>query len=168
MRVLVIEDDAALNGILAKRLAEEGHSMDCCFDGRDGLDYAEAARGGDTGGRRRVACRVQSAPAVDAVRSHPARQPVRRARLRMPHDDDVGIHGVESERRVFERLALLHARRAHGDVDHFRAQILRRRFERSARAGGVFVKQRDDRPVFQFRKGFFTRGDYIVIFVRTV
>ena len=43
MRVLVIEDDAALNGILAKRLAEEGHSVNCCFDGRDGLDYAEAA-----------------------------------------------------------------------------------------------------------------------------
>ena len=34
MRILVIEDDAALNGILAKRLAEEGHSVDCCFDGR--------------------------------------------------------------------------------------------------------------------------------------
>ena len=43
MRILVIEDDAALNGILAKRLMEEGHSVDCCFDGRDGLDYAEAA-----------------------------------------------------------------------------------------------------------------------------
>ena len=43
MRILVIEDDAALNGILAKRLAEERHSVDCCFDGRDGLDYAEAA-----------------------------------------------------------------------------------------------------------------------------
>ena len=28
---------------LAKRLTEEGHSVDCCFDGRDGLDYAEAA-----------------------------------------------------------------------------------------------------------------------------
>ena len=25
----VIEDDVALNGILAKRLAEEGHSVDC-------------------------------------------------------------------------------------------------------------------------------------------
>ena len=33
MRVLFIEDDVALNGILAKRLAEEGHSVDCCFDG---------------------------------------------------------------------------------------------------------------------------------------
>ena len=30
MRVLVIEDEAALNGILAKRLTEEGHSVDCC------------------------------------------------------------------------------------------------------------------------------------------
>ena len=29
MRVLVIEDDAALNRILAKCLAEEGHSVDC-------------------------------------------------------------------------------------------------------------------------------------------
>ena len=36
MRILVIEDDVALNGILAKRLAEEGHSVDCCFDGQDG------------------------------------------------------------------------------------------------------------------------------------
>ena len=43
MRVLVVEDDAALNGILARRLSEEGHSVDCCLDGRDGLDYAEAA-----------------------------------------------------------------------------------------------------------------------------
>ena len=43
MRVLVIEDDVALNGILAKCLSGVGHSVDCCFDGRDGLDYAEAA-----------------------------------------------------------------------------------------------------------------------------
>ena len=43
MRILVIEDDAALNGILTKRLREEGHSVDSCFDGQEGLDYAEAA-----------------------------------------------------------------------------------------------------------------------------
>lgn len=36
MRILVIEDDVALKGILAKRLAEEGHSVDCCFDRQDG------------------------------------------------------------------------------------------------------------------------------------
>ena len=39
MHVLVVEDDAALNGILARLLSEEGHSVDCCLDGRDGLDY---------------------------------------------------------------------------------------------------------------------------------
>ena len=39
MRILVIEDDVALNGILAKRLAEEGHSVDCCFDGQDEKYY---------------------------------------------------------------------------------------------------------------------------------
>lgn len=43
MRILVIEDDDALNRIITKRLMEEGHSVDRCFDGRDGLDYAEAA-----------------------------------------------------------------------------------------------------------------------------
>lgn len=43
MRILVIEDDTALNRIIVKRLMEEGHSVDTCVDGRDGLDYAEAA-----------------------------------------------------------------------------------------------------------------------------
>ena len=43
MRILVIEDDAALGGIMSKRLTEEGYCVDCCLDGQDGLDYAGAA-----------------------------------------------------------------------------------------------------------------------------
>ena len=36
MRIVGIEEDVALNGIRAKGLAEEGHSVDCGFDGQDG------------------------------------------------------------------------------------------------------------------------------------
>lgn len=42
MRILVIEDDAALHRIISKRLKEAGHSVDDCFDGEEGLDYAES------------------------------------------------------------------------------------------------------------------------------
>ncbi|MDD3228968.1 MAG: response regulator transcription factor [Oscillospiraceae bacterium] len=42
MRILVIEDDTALNRIISKRLKEAGHSIDSCFDGEDGLAYAES------------------------------------------------------------------------------------------------------------------------------
>ncbi|WKY45093.1 response regulator transcription factor [Eubacteriaceae bacterium ES2] len=44
MRLLVIEDDKALNDIIAKRLKEEGHIIDKCFDGSSGLDYAQAMK----------------------------------------------------------------------------------------------------------------------------
>lgn len=42
MRILVIEDDASLHRIISKRLKEAGHSVDDCFDGEEGLDYAES------------------------------------------------------------------------------------------------------------------------------
>jgi DNA-binding response OmpR family regulator len=44
MRLLIIEDDKALNDIIAKRLKEEGHIIDKCFDGSSGLDYAQAMK----------------------------------------------------------------------------------------------------------------------------
>ena len=42
MRILVIEDDPVLHHILSKRLKEEGHSVDDCYDGEAGFDYADA------------------------------------------------------------------------------------------------------------------------------
>ncbi|WP_019910937.1 response regulator transcription factor [Paenibacillus sp. HW567] len=42
MRILVIEDDTALHRILSKRLKEVGHSVDGCYDGEEGLNYARA------------------------------------------------------------------------------------------------------------------------------
>lgn len=42
MRILVIEDDASLNRLIAKHLREAGYAVDCCFDGEEDLSYMEA------------------------------------------------------------------------------------------------------------------------------
>ncbi|MBE7037095.1 MAG: response regulator transcription factor [Ruminococcaceae bacterium] len=41
MRLLVVEDEKDLNRVLSKRLANEGYSVDSCFDGEEALDYIE-------------------------------------------------------------------------------------------------------------------------------
>ena len=43
MRLLLVEDDQALQEILAKRLVQEGYAVDACGDGNEGLDFALAA-----------------------------------------------------------------------------------------------------------------------------
>ena len=42
MRILVIEDDQALGRIICKHLREEGHAVDSCDHGDDGLIYIES------------------------------------------------------------------------------------------------------------------------------
>ncbi|MHB1454898.1 MAG: response regulator transcription factor [Saccharofermentanales bacterium] len=43
MRLLLVEDEADLRNITAKRLTAEGYSVDSCENGADALDYALAA-----------------------------------------------------------------------------------------------------------------------------
>ena len=43
MRLLLVEDDAALREILARRLGQEGYAVDACGDGNEGLEYALSA-----------------------------------------------------------------------------------------------------------------------------
>ena len=43
MRILVVEDDLALQRIIAKRLREIGYIVETCSTGTDGLDYARSA-----------------------------------------------------------------------------------------------------------------------------
>ena len=38
MRLLYAEDEPDLNRIVTKKLAEEGFSVDSCFDGREAID----------------------------------------------------------------------------------------------------------------------------------
>jgi two-component system, OmpR family, response regulator len=42
MRILVVEDDRETSTYIANGLIEEGHSVDCFGDGRDGLLQASA------------------------------------------------------------------------------------------------------------------------------
>ena len=43
MRLLVVEDDAALRKALSERLTREGYAVDACSNGTDGLFYARGA-----------------------------------------------------------------------------------------------------------------------------
>lgn len=44
MRILVVEDEKNLNRIISEALEDEGYSVDSCFNGLEGLEYARAAR----------------------------------------------------------------------------------------------------------------------------
>ena len=41
MRILLAEDDRAINRVIVRRLKWEGYSVDACFDGREALDYLD-------------------------------------------------------------------------------------------------------------------------------
>ena len=43
MRILVVEDEKHLNRIISEALEDEGYSVDSCFNGLDGLEYASGA-----------------------------------------------------------------------------------------------------------------------------
>ena len=43
MKILVVEDEPTLNKIIAKRLKIETYSVDCAFNGKEALDYLDAA-----------------------------------------------------------------------------------------------------------------------------
>jgi DNA-binding response OmpR family regulator len=43
MRILIAEDDIALNEIIVKKLTADGYMVDSCFNGRDALDYLNCA-----------------------------------------------------------------------------------------------------------------------------
>ena len=42
MRILLAEDEKALNRVVTRRLTWEGYSVDSCFDGQEALDYLAA------------------------------------------------------------------------------------------------------------------------------
>ena len=41
MRILLAEDDRAINRVIVRRLKWESYSVDACFDGREALDYLD-------------------------------------------------------------------------------------------------------------------------------
>ncbi len=43
MRILVVEDEKHLNGIIAEALEDDGYSVDSCYNGAEALDYMACA-----------------------------------------------------------------------------------------------------------------------------
>lgn len=43
MRILLAEDERDLNNIITRKLTSDGYSVDSCFNGREAIDYLEAA-----------------------------------------------------------------------------------------------------------------------------
>lgn len=44
MRILVVEDDHALNRLLTQHLQQSGYAVDSCFDGSDALSYLDSTQ----------------------------------------------------------------------------------------------------------------------------
>ena len=82
---------------------------------------------------------------VDDVRVGDPRDELRRPDLRVPDHDHVGVVGAERERRVLERLALVHRGADRLDVERVRREPLRGELERGRGAGRGLVEEVDDR-----------------------
>ena len=70
---------------------------------------------------------------------------LRRPARPVADDDRIGAHGVERDRGVDQRLALLHARLRGMHIDHIGAKALARDFEAQQRPRRVFEEGVDDR-----------------------
>ena len=81
---------------------------------------------------------------VDDAGLEVAGEEIRCAGVRVAHDDDVGVHGLQGEGGVVERLALLCAAAGCGDVDDVGAENLARLLEGDAGAGGGLVEDGED------------------------
>lgn len=44
MRILIVEDEKDMNRILKTRLTHENYNVDCCFNGREALEYLDLAQ----------------------------------------------------------------------------------------------------------------------------
>ncbi len=78
-----------------------------------------------------------------------AGEQMHRARLTVPHDENVGPHGVQGHRGVDERLALLHAGGADRHVHDVRAEPLSGKLEGGLGAGRGLEEQVDLRSAPQ-------------------
>ena len=95
---------------------------------------------------------VLPVPRVDDVRVDRPRDELRRADLRMADDDDVGVVGAERERRVLERLALVHRGADRLDVERVGRESLRGELEGRRRARRGLVEEVDDELALERRE----------------
>ena len=92
---------------------------------------------------------VRAVAGVDHRGIHLLRQQLRRARLAVPHHQQVAVHGVQRRRGVEQGLALVHAGGGDRHVDDVGAQPLAGQLETRAGAGQVLEEQVDEGPAAQ-------------------
>ena len=130
--------------------ARDARMQDVAADrDRQPLDAAAVAADGQRVEQRLGRMLVRAVAGVDDGAIDLARQQMRGAGLMVAHDDDVGPHGVERDRGVDQRLALLHAGGGDRHVHHVGAEPLAREFERGLRAGRGLEEQIDERAPAQ-------------------
>ena len=86
---------------------------------------------------------VRAVAGVDDRAIDLAGQEMHRARVMVPHHQNVGPHGVQRHGGVDQRLALFDARRPDRHVHHVRAKPLSRKLERRLGAGRRLEEQID-------------------------
>src|SRR4029077_948249 len=91
-------------------------------------------------------------PCVDDVRVGETWDELRRADLRVPDHDHVGVVRAERERGVLQRLALVHRGTRRLDRERVRREALRRELERGRRAGRGLVEEVDDQVALERRQ----------------
>ena len=96
-----------------------------------------------------VGCSCCPSPALSTGQSDLAGDQPHRAAAAVADHDGIGAHGVERDRGVDQRFALLHAGLRGMHVDHVGAQPLARDLEAQQRAGGILEEGVDDRQARQ-------------------
>lgn len=81
---------------------------------------------------------------IDDGAVHLLAQQLDRPRVRVPHDQNVRVHGVQRHCRVDQRFALFDGTGGDRHVDDVATEALARQFERCARSRRVLEKQVDD------------------------
>ena len=95
---------------------------------------------------------VLAVAGVDHVRARDPGDEIRRADLRVADDDHVRVVGGERQRRVLQRLALVHRRPGRLDRHHVGGEALRRELEARRGACRRLEEEVDDRAPAQGRQ----------------
>ena len=126
--------------------------QDVAADGDDQpLDAALVAADGERVEQRLGRMLVRAVAGIDHRAIDFAGEQLDRAGGMMAHHDQVGVHGVERDRGIDQRLALAHGGGADRHVHHVGAEPLARELERGLGPGRDLEEQVDQRASAQRR-----------------
>ena len=131
----VEQDDVGAGDARVQDIAADRHQQ--------AFDAAFVAADGERVEQRLGRVLVRAVAGIDHRAVELAGEQFDRAGGVMAHHQDVGMHGVERDRGVDQRLAFAHRGLADRHVHHVGAEPLARQFERGLGAGGALEEQID-------------------------